>query len=348
MVVELILLGLLVPLIGYAILRWGNRLKGTAKATGSAFRKKMGLPRTIEAVVDTVVLCIVAYFVGGMAWVHRINDDAKFAVPVDSVPAQASLAVATATALVDREVNDTHWPANDPVFLPGWFLDNMPSYQKGIITATTRFIVAMTDRVGRPDGVVPVDPDLQMALGLLMYSGSVWIFDPSESWAPTVPSEEQYNGALVAMRNYSRRLVEGDAVCRRDANSLMSIVDTIAADVTGASGAIYQHVRLHSGDFLIDALADNMFFENKGRLYGYYLILRDLETDFEIAIAERRLSALWQRMVKTIELAMSIDPWVVANGRPDGQIFPNHLVAQDFYLTRVAAQLHQISEQLKL
>ncbi len=348
MVVELILLGLLVPLLGYAFLRWGNRLRGSAKATGSAFRKKVGLPSTIEAVIDTVVLCVIAYFIGGMAWVHRINDDMSFGVSADSVPAQASLSVATASALVDREINDTNWPANDPVFMPGWFLDNMPSYQKGIITAISRFIVALTDRVTRPDGVVPVDTDLQMALGLLMYSGNVWIFDPSQSWAPTVPSEEQYNGALAALKNYSRRLAEGEAVFRRDANSLIAVVDTVAADVVGASGAIYQHVRLHSGDFLIDALADNMFFENKGRLYAYYLILRDLETDYDAAISERRLSALWQRMVSTIEKAMLIDPWVVANGRPDGQIFPNHLVAQDFYLSRVAVQLHQISEKLKL
>ncbi len=347
MVLELILIGLLVPIIGYALVRWGDRIWGKAKTSGSIFRKAVSIPSTIEATIDVTVLCIVSYYLLGMLFVHRINDDITFMAENTETPAEASRAVGVAVALVDREINDHFWTANDPFFLPGWMLDNMPSYQKGIISALTRFSVAMTDRVARPEGVVPVDSDLQTALGLLMYSGNVWVFDPGESWAPTVSSETQYQTALEALANYNRRLAAGDAVFRRDANSLIALVDTIARDIAAASSGVYRHVGLYGDDFLIDAIADNMFFSNKGRVYAYYLLLRELETDFDKVITKRRLSPHWARMMVTLEGAVAVNPWIVANGRPDGQLFPNHLIAQDFFLSRVATQLHQISNDLR-
>ena len=67
------------------------------------------------------------------------------------------------------EVNRNGWPANDPFFLPGSILDNLPNYQIGIIQALSRFAVDMTDQIGRTRGSSQADPDLDKAAGLLKY-----------------------------------------------------------------------------------------------------------------------------------------------------------------------------------
>ena len=86
---------------------------------------------------------IVLYYPVGMALTHKINDNPDFAAP--PVNAGGSQAVAVAAALMDREVNRTDWPANDPFFMPGWALDNMPNFQIGIRNAVKRFAIELQD-----------------------------------------------------------------------------------------------------------------------------------------------------------------------------------------------------------
>jgi len=93
---------------------------------------------------------VFVYYLGGMIWVHTIDDDIGYQVaePVES----GSQAVDMAAALIAREVDENNWTANDPFFMPGWALDNMPNYQQGMIYALSRFAVEMSDQIGRARG----------------------------------------------------------------------------------------------------------------------------------------------------------------------------------------------------
>src|ERR687897_1240949 len=127
---------------------------------------------------------LVVYYLGGMLWVHEIDDDPDFALE-SSAPEGASQAVAVAADLIDREINTHRWVANDPFFMPGSMLDNMPNFQQGIIAALSRVALELTDQIARTRGSSQMDPDLNTAAGLLRYPGTVWIFDLSTSLAPT-------------------------------------------------------------------------------------------------------------------------------------------------------------------
>ena len=122
----------------------------------------------------TIVLLMVLYYVGGAIWVHKIDDDPTFAAEM-VVPDSASRAVAVAADLIDREVNQNRWVANDPFFQPGYLLDNMPAYQTGIVGAVGRFTTELRDRVARVRGSSGVDPDLESAAGRINYPGDEWI-----------------------------------------------------------------------------------------------------------------------------------------------------------------------------
>ena len=282
---------------------------------------------------------LVLYYGLGMIIVHKINDDPDFKSA--STPTGGSSAVSVAAALIDREVNTNSWVANDPFFMPGYLLDNMPHYQQGIIYAISRFAVEMTDQIGRSRGSSEVDKDLDKASGLLKYPGTTWIFDFSTSMVPTASSESQYRSAQRSLLAYNQRLASGEAKFERRADNLQATLLRFTADLGSSSAVIDDHLA-KAGQWGIDTEADDIFYSAKGRLYAYYLILRDLGEDFESVNANKELSPSWLLMLDSLRQASTLDPLVVVNGKPDGLVGPSHLAALGFYLLRARTQLREI------
>ncbi len=288
------------------------------------------------------VVFLLIYYPLGTVLTHEIDDDLDCAVAGSEEG--SSRAVAIIAALIDREVNQHGWRANDPFFMPSSLLDNTPNYQQGILSALARFAFELTDQIGRTRGSSQADPDLQEASGLLQYSGTKWVFDLTTSLAPTATSEAQYRKAIEALLSYNARLAGGGAVFERRADNLLAALDRMAADL-GSSSAALEH-RLDEGRALFDLQADDVFYGVKGRLYAYYLLLRELGQDFDSVIAERKLGPAWAQMLDSIAQAAALKPWVVINGSPDSQFFPSHLAAQGFFLLRARTQLREITDIL--
>ncbi len=299
--------------------------------------------RPMRILIGAIVVALLLYYPVGMFWISKVDDNADFDPgPVDD---GASFAVATAAALIDREVDQNGWPANDPFFYPGSLLDNMPNYQTGIVQALGRFAVDMTDQIGRTRGSSQADPDLDKAAGLLKYSPTVWIFDPSTSWAPTASSESQYRAARRALLAYNDKLAAHQAVFERRADNLLSTLDRFAADLGSASAILDQQIRDHSGDF-VDFHADDVFYNAKGKLYAYAMLFRALGKDFAKVIEDKDLKAAWEQTAASLLEGATLRPLVVINGRPDGLIMPNHLAVEGFYLLRARTQLREITNIL--
>jgi hypothetical protein len=256
------------------------------------------------------------------------------------VPANASRAVAAAAALVEREVDAHRWVANDPWFQPGAVLDNMPNFQQGIVAAVSRFAVELTDQLARVRGASTVDADADSAAGRLKYPGNVWILEWSST--PVQPSSEsQYRRAVQDLRRFNDRLAAGQATFERRADNLMATLERIAADIGGASAALYQQIVDGSG-FGLDFRADDVFYATKGRAYAYFILLRELGRDFEQVIGERNAARNWEEMVRTFADAAVLRPLVVVNGAPDGLLLPNHLAGQGFLILRARFQLYEL------
>jgi hypothetical protein len=287
---------------------------------------------------------IIAYYLVGMLWLHAIDDDPEFALE-SSAPEGGSQAVAVAADLIDREINTHRWVANDPFFLPGSVLDNMPAYQQGIVTAISRFTLELADQIARTRGSSQIDPDLDTASGLLRYPGTIWIFDFRTSWAPTASSEQQYRRGMDALRRYNQRLSQDQAVFEARADNLLATLDRIAADLGSSSATIDRKLEDRPA-FWPDWTADDLFYASKGRLYAYYLLMRALEADFANVIRERELGGAWSQTLESFRTAATLQPWVIVNGAPDSQLMPSHLASQGFFLLRARTQLREISDVL--
>jgi hypothetical protein len=293
-----------------------------------------------------LIVVIVLYYPIGMLIVNRVDDDPDFtASGENAAPKGGSAAVAVMAALIDREVNTNSWTANDPFFQPGSMLDNMPNFQTGIMSALARFSFEMTDQVGRTRGSSEADPDLQKAAGLLQYPADVWIWNPTVSLAPRASSESQYRQARRALLRYNARLARGQANFETRADNLMATLDRMASDLGSQSAVLDDEVREHSSDF-IDTNADDVFYATKGKLYGYYLLLKALSDDFSDVIKEKGLQKNWAQMLDTFREGATLSPLVVVNARPDALFMPSHLAAQGFYLLRARTQLREVTNIL--
>ncbi len=298
--------------------------------------------KTISLVVFGAILL---YYPIGMVIVNKIDDQDNFQPPLEFQSPEGSASVSKIVGLIDREVNQHGWVMNDPIFKPGWFLDNMPNFQQGMFSAFTRFSMELRDQIGRTRGTSASDVDLEEAAGLLPYPGDVWIFNFSTSLLPTASAERQYLKAMEALQKYNKRLATGDAVFERRGDNLMATLDRIALDLGSSSAAIDNQLSESSNDW-IDTTADDLFYNIKGQTYGYYQILQGLRVDFVQLINSRELGPVFDQMLKSFEEINKLDPWFVVNGEIDGQILPNHLIAQGFYLLRARAQLREITKIL--
>ena len=320
---------------------------GTATASGVDAPRRRRLPslKTLGLVPLALIGLVIVYYIGGMIWLTKVDDDIEFGQP-STAPDGGSVTVALVADLIERETETYRWVSNDPFFMPGHLLDNMPNFQQGILTALFRFTSELRDEIARTRGSSSEDPDAKAAAGYLSYPPDVWIYDPNVSWwTPTAPSEKQYGQGMRSLRQFNQRVADGDARFETRSDNLQTLIDRITSDIGSASAAISRHIEEQATNWL-DFQADNLFYANKGRLYAYYLLMRGMEEDFGDVIQEKGLRNAWRQTMKSLEEAATLQPWVVMNGSPDSQLRPSHLAAQGFYLLRARTQLKEISNIL--
>ncbi len=300
--------------------------------------------KVIGLIPVALIAFLLIYYIGGMIWITKVDDDIEFG-QTSTAPEGGSITVALVADLIEREVDQHGWVGNDPFFMPGYLLDNMPNFQQGMVTAASRFAIELRDQIARTRGSSPVDQNVEKAGGYLVYPGDVWIFNPQESWAPTASSEKQYRLGIKALRDYNQDVTDGKAIFAPRADNLLTTIDRITADIGSASAGISKHIRDNATSWL-DFQADDVFYANKGRLYAYFLVMRALQEDFASVIAEKGVGNAWRQTMLSLEEAATLQPWVITNGSPDSQLRPSHLAAQGFYLLRARTQLKEISNIL--
>lgn len=294
------------------------------------------------AITLGVFCCL--YYPVGMLIVQDINDDVRFAEE-RMEGASGAASVVLMADLIEREVKHTSWTPNAPFFYPAFALDNMPNFQLGMIGALYRFAYEMQDQIGRTRGSSQADQNLDKAAGLLKYNGRIWVYEPSISWLPTTPSNQQYWVAAKSLRAYNKELINGQTVFEARADNLMATLERFAKDLGSLSAVIDKHLEKERG-FLPDTQVDDIFYETKGRLYAYLMILTAFKEDFASVIQDKALGEAWDKMLNSLEEAVKLNPLVVTNPAPDGLFLQPHLAVQGFYLLRARTQMQEVANIL--
>lgn len=323
----------LISFIGQAFTNMWRLFAGWARTiSGSTWRK----------IVAGVPLVFAFYIILGMPFAHRVDD--SLALNIEEVP-NSSKSVAVVAHLINREARDNNWTPNDPFFLPGWWIDNTPHFQRGILGALSRFGFELRDQLGRTRGSSAVDAGLEKAAGNLSKEPDRWVMDFSTSFLPTTASDTYYREAARDLNSYNVRLSSGQAVFERRADNLLATLDRIALDLGASSAALEQYIGENAGGVLPDFGADDLFYQVKGQVYAYTVVLKALEHDFSKLLSDREVTGLYSELLRSMSEAATLDPLLVVNGAADG-VFANHLSVQGFYLLRARTQLKEVTNIL--
>ncbi len=290
-----------------------------------------------------LLLLMLVYYPLGTLFITRIDDNTELPLGAFDIPG-GSHAVATAQALVDREVNQHHWTPNDPLFYPTGMMVRMPAYQRGIISAVARFTIELADQIGRTRGTSQIDPEVQNAIGHFNYSPTVWFYDTSISYLPTPSSETQYRAGIKSLNNYNARLASGQTALDMRADNLMATIERIAADIGSSSAALDAHVQDRGALSLWDSA--ELYYFTKGKMAAYYYLLKGMREDFKAVIGEKELGKAYDQMLYSLEEGMVLRPYLVFNAAPDTMLMPSHLAAQGFYLMRARTQMYEVANIL--
>lgn len=295
--------------------------------------------------IAAVVVLVVLYYAVGFWGFNRVDDDPAFLPPE---PIQdGSRAVDMAAALLDREVVRHAWQPPDPFFWPNQFLIHPGAFQRGMQGALARFSIELEDQLGRMRGSSPADPDLGRARGLMNFPPDVWYFDLSKSILPTVSSVQNYRAARQSLLAYNRGVAAKTAIFDVRTDSLGAALERIGIDLGSQSALVDQHLR-ETGLWPINFDADRLFYQIKGRLYAYQMLLQELGKDFDPVIRPKNnVHNVWDQLIDTFKEAGEMRPLVVIDGPPRAVLFASHLAIQGFYLKRIVLQLKEMSAVLR-
>lgn len=322
-----------------------SQRKSRPRAGDAALALAIGLLRAGPVLLGGLLVGAVLYILIGMAVVYHIDDDMQWRPPIT---AQAgSEAVSVASGLIGRELEENGWTPNDPPFYPGWWLDNMPNFQAGILYAVRRFTDQMVLNIGRNRGSSVEDEDLRKAADNLIVDPTRWIYNDLTRIVPQQPAERHYLDAKAALERYNARIANDEAFFDPRTDNLIDVLALVRNDLGAAAAAIDAWLR---GDSSLSSDAEKpdyeVYYRNKGRLYGYYMILGGIERDFGEVIDGRDVRQVWDEMMLNLAMAAELQPFMTLTGALDGLVLPNHLAGQGFYALNARIKVAEIMDIL--
>ena len=280
-------------------------------------------------VIGVVSFLIILYPILGFMS-EEIDDNANFSGK--AVSSSQMQSVQTAEALIHREVIQHGWKANLPIVFPSSILDNMPSYQMGIIEALQAFTGAFHDE------------KLQRSSEMLSYSGDTWYLNFSSYLKPMKPAQRVYRKAMALLRSYNEDLQEGKKAPLTVQN-LKSILNAMCQDLSESLVSIDEQLLKIS---VIDFEADNVFYNTKGKLYADALLMRDLKKDYVKLIETPEIEISFNDAIDALIRAYQYNPCIILNGKVDGLLVPSHLAVQGYYTGQAINRLQELQNLLNL
>ncbi len=240
------------------------------------------------------------------------------------------------------------------------FLDNIPSWELGVINQLRDLGRVMRDDYTRSQSQSKEDPDVAEGAPQFFYNNDSWIFPTTES---------VYREGLESFVAYRERLTAGDPdtqfYARTDnLREWLSQVEKRLGSLTRRLGNSVAASRINDdlgGDAAAEAAGpqpdtfnvrtswfqtDNIFFEARGTAWALVHFFRAAEFDFAHVLADKNAEVSVRQIIR--ELEASLDPLsspIILNGGGYG-LFANHSLVMANYLARANAAVINLRELL--
>lgn len=229
---------------------------------------------------------------------------------------------------------------------PGVWLDNMPSWEYGVLVQVRDFSRALRKDFSRSQTQSTEDKDLSKAEPLFNFDNRKWMLPSSES---------QYQEGIQALDRYLVRLSapepKAQFYTRADnLNNWLGDVATRLGSLSQQLSASVGRVRVdtdvmavdadHAGEKMVETPwleIDNVFYEARGQAWALSHLLRAIEVDFADVLAKKNATVSVRQIIRELESAQ--EPlWspMVLNGSGYG-VLANHSLVMANYISRANA-----------
>jgi len=299
----------------------------------------------------------------GLAW-YWSREPAPFWVRWEEQERPAVKGFATTDTLIQvaRTLLDKPggYLSND-IAPPGVFLDNIPSWEFGVLVQTRDLARTLRNDYSRSQTQSLEDPDLAVAEPAFNFNSERWIL-PS--------TEKKYREAIRSLERYRDRLsdpADQDAQFFARADNLrdwLSIVEKRLGDLSQRLSASVGQRRVNTdlagdpsatgatprpGDIEVKTpwlQIDNVFFEARGAAWALAHFLRAAEYDFRDVLEDKNARISLRQIIRELEAAQA-KLWspIILNGSGFG-LTANHSLVMASYLSRANSAVIDLRELL--
>ncbi|MBX9762484.1 MAG: DUF2333 family protein [Pseudomonadaceae bacterium] len=246
---------------------------------------------------------------------------------------------------------------------PGLWLDNMPSWEFGVLVQVRDMSRALRKDFTRSQSQSTEDPDLAKAEPRFHFDNKSWALPASEA---------EYGEGIKSLNRYLNRLADparSDAQFYTRADNLNNWLGDAATRLGSLSqrlSASVGQVRLNTA--VVDpALAgsvaqadfiegvnyetpwlqiDNVFYEARGQAWALAHLLRAIEVDFADVLAKKNATVSVRQIIRELEAAQET-LWspMILNGSGYG-LLANHSLVMANYISRANAGLIDLRQLL--
>lgn len=242
---------------------------------------------------------------------------------------------------------------------PSLWLDNMPSWEFGVIIQVRDLSRAMRRDMSRSQSQSTEDPDLARAEPLFHFDHNSWMLPSTES---------EYRRGLGFIDAYMQRLSDPDNTRARfyaRADNLNRWLEDVETRLGSLSQRLSASVgqRSVSANEMLNELAstelinteeqivktprlqvDNVFYEARGSAWALLHILKAIDADFNSILENKNARVSLQQVIRELEgtQRMVFSP-LVLNGSGFG-ILANHSLVMANYISRANAALVDLRE----
>ncbi|MCY1284826.1 hypothetical protein D9M68_257330 [compost metagenome] len=251
--------------------------------------------------------------------------------------------------------------SND-IFPPGLWLDNMPSWEYGVLVQVRDLSRAMRKDFARSQSQSTEDADLARAEPRFHFDNKSWALPASEA---------EYQEGIKSLDRYLARLSDPNQpgaqfYARADnLNNWLGDVATrlgsLSQRLSASVGRVKLNTNVKAQAVMVPGEApkveeelqetpwlqiDNVFYEARGQAWALSHILRAIEVDFADVLAKKNATVSVRQIIRELEAAQEA-LWspVVLNGSGFG-VLANHSLVMANYISRANAAIIDLRQLL--
>jgi len=335
--------------------------KGKTDETASSYSSTLaGDGETSRWAMRILAILLIALCALGWYWSRepKVNIAADLA---RQHPVAGAAVTSTLITVVDTLLEKPGGLLSNDVMPPGLFLDNIPSWEYGVIIQVRDLAKAMREAFSRSQSQSTEDKDLALAEPRFNFDLDSWMLPASET---------EYRNGRKHLEGYLTRLLDDDeynAQFYARADNLrywLSTVETRLGSLSQRLSASVGQKRINI-DLAGDSAAsqstptpnevvvktswselDDVFYEARGTSWALVHFLKAAQVDFADVLAKKNARVSLEQIIRELEATQKpLHSPIILNGSGFG-LLANHSLTMASYISRANAAIIDLRELL--